>query len=154
MRRRKSRSSGAKPRRSELRSSKARPGRSPVSTTRRDTPRRRHGSLQAIPSRRPVRRLSDTTEPSRTIERVRERRNHVPDRLRDRRAGLHAQRRTREGLPVGVMPARRLNENASRRETRPSLCTRKKETRRAVIIATGHGGVNNSRNYKEHKKCR
>lgn len=35
----------------------------------------------------------------------------------------------------------------------PRVCSASKARRRAVIIASGHGGRNGATNYKRHKKC-
>lgn len=145
MRRKNKARSGAKAR-------KSKPVGSPQ-LTRSDTPRRRHGQSSLIPSRRRVRRLDKTPERSRSLIRESLTRNRLPDRLRDRRDNLHG-RKPVIGLPSAVLQERRLNENASRQKTTRSVCTRKKETRRAVIVANGYGGINNVRDYRSHQKCR
>lgn len=72
---------------------------------------------------------------------------------RRRKVAVRKPRRaTRTGLPEYILPPRRDDENARSRS--PTRCARKKEVRRGVIIATGYGGLNHTRNYKEHRKCR
>lgn len=72
------------------------------------------------------------------------------------RAGLQASRRRSSGrrLPEGVVPAflsdARKKDSAVSRRT----CAGKKQVRRAVIIATGYGGVNGAREYARRKSCR
>lgn len=149
MRRRKSRSTGARARKY---SGPARQGPRAVPGTRRSTPRRETRTSPLVSSRRSHRRLSGTPEPSAGLALTRRRRDGLPDRLRNRRAALYAQRRTREGLPLGVLSTRRPDENASSGKTRRSLCTRKKAARRHMIIATGYGGRNGVRTYKKERK--
>jgi hypothetical protein len=80
--------------------------------------------------------------------------NKLSAQSRNRRANLRPQRRAEPRLSAGVVPVSRFNEHASRVETTRSVCTRKKEARRAVIIATGHGGINGQRQYKPRRKCK
>lgn len=141
MRKRKSRSTEAKARKSKR------------SKTRRNTPRQRHEPLEALRMRRANRRPTLAARASRSIDGTRPERDPLSPGPLIRRATLRGPLSTRTGLPTTLMHARRSNENASGNKTRPSLCTRKKAARRAIIIATGHGGRNNARNYKEHKKC-
>lgn len=80
--------------------------------------------------------------------------NELSRRHRDRREALRQHRqRARTRLSSSPMSLRRYNENASRNKTTRSVCARKKEARRGVIIATGYGGINGARNYKRRKTC-
>ena len=54
-------------------------------------------------------------------------------------------------LPASLVSARKTNEDASSRKT--TKCTQKKNVKRAVIIATGYGGINKAKRYKERKPC-
>lgn len=82
-------------------------------------------------------------------------RDQVRAGLRDRRNKMLARKKaTRSpGLSAALVPSRRTDADA---RSRPSKlrCARKKEVRRAVIIATGHGGRNGVRNYRRQQKCR
>lgn len=83
--------------------------------------------------------------------------NTVPGRRLDRGENLLAQGRAkRRRLSSGSVQVARRNENAyHKKDTSPKLgCARKKEIRRAVVIATGYGGRNNFVNYKRAQKCR
>lgn len=55
-------------------------------------------------------------------------------------------------LQARKLPARTRNADAPSRKAAVS-CKRAKSERRAVIIATGHGGINNARNYRARSKC-
>lgn len=156
MPRRKSRSSGARARRSKT---PRRPGRQPKATTvssiGRNTPRQRLGTRKTVPKRRAVHRLSDTSEPSRGAESPRRRRDEMLARQRDRRATLRARRTPSPfGLQATRMWFRDSDENASGKKTRRGLCARKKKAsgiRRAVIIANGYGGINGAVKYAARK---
>lgn len=137
------------------RSSKARPGRpGQVRATRRDTSRLPTTTSRAVRSRRSVRRVLTSSEPSVGLTLARKDRDKMPSRRRNRRAGMSTRRLTDEGLPAGILSLRRSNENASANQTRRSLCTRKKAARRHMIIATGYGGRNGVKNYRRQDKCR
>lgn len=144
MRKRKRGSTGAKARRYE-------PATQPA---RSDSPRRRHGASSLVPSRRPLDRIRSRTERRRRTIVSRTLRDDVPGQRQFRRDDLQPRRRSRSGLPATTLSLRRPNENASREKTSGKLCTRKKEVRRAVIMATGYGGINNARNYRKHEQCR
>lgn len=109
--------------------------------------------------RRVVRALPKDNQSTVVVERRRNtedsatRRNEMPHKPRQRRADLRAQRRARRRLPATGLPVRRVNENASDKQTTRSVCTRKKQARRAVVIANGYGGRNNARKYRRHTKC-
>lgn len=127
----------------------------PVSAYGRYRTRRRHGTVASIvPSRRSVRRLSEDTspDPRRSPGKVRSRdempgeRRYRGDRMRRSKAGA--------GLQATRLQMLRPRRTASRKATTPGVCTSKKETRRAVIIANGYGGINNARNYRRHERCR
>jgi len=129
----------------------AKRSRSTPSPGRVDRPRT---TLRARPGRR---RLASLTLRGRSSPGPRIARDRLPDGLLYRRDSLrgNAERRsTNKGLPTSVLSLRRRDENASDNQTTRSVCTRKKATRRAVLIATGYGGINGARQYKEHKKCR
>lgn len=80
----------------------------------------------------------------------------VLDKPRNRRALLQqpTYRPTKRRLSERLVPARPHNEDAPQGTTRQKVCTRKKAARKAVIIATGYGGINHSRNYKDRQSCR
>lgn len=145
MRRRNKRSTAAK-RRNSRKNQEARP----------NTTRRRPEQARSVLARRTTGRLSDSLIRGRRTEGPRKITDRVLDRHRDRRAPLRPQLETsrQKRLSGSSMPVRRDNAYASARQTRQSLCTRKKAARRAVIIATGHGGINNVRNYRRQSKCR
>lgn len=122
-------------------------------TARRGTPRRRLGQMEIVPKRRTYAGISLAAVASRSVAGKRKSSDKVPGRSQDRRASLRASRQNRAGLPVTLVPASRAHANASDKQTRRSLCTRKKAARRAVIIATGHGGINHVRKYRRRAKC-
>lgn len=62
-------------------------------------------------------------------------------------------KRTKKRMPRGMVSAPTRNENAPARKA-TNVCARKKSEKRAVILATGYGGINGRRNYKEHTSCR
>lgn len=78
----------------------------------------------------------------------------MPSARRNRRSDLQSRRGPRKGLSSVMVSLRRTDENASALQTRRSLCTRKKQARRSVIIATGYGGINGYTNYRRQKSCR
>lgn len=69
---------------------------------------------------------------------------------------LLSQRRLHYGLSPSAVPISRRDAREDRKKGYRSLCQKKASTRRAVIIATGHGGLNGVRTYKkqETNKCR
>lgn len=119
----------------------------------RTAPRRQPTAREPLRPRRSNRYVFDTAERRRPAQRSRPSRDTVPVRKRDRRNRLRSSERTRRRLSPLAVSARRTNENASDSQTTRSVCTRKKATRRAVIIATGYGGRNGARNYSRRKSC-
>lgn len=108
----------------------------------------------AISERFPDRRISRRVESSEGFANSRIYRDELQARHRNRRSAMSKPREAaKRGLPAALMPLRRPDENAPNNQATRSVCTRKKATRRAVIIATGHGGINNARKYKKHRKC-
>lgn len=109
--------------------------------------------------KRPVRRWKPTPLPEKrhteTLPGKRLTRDPMPDRLRVRRTTLLPRERAPGviGLPPPVLRESRSREHASKDSTKPTACTRRKEERRSVIIATGHGGRNGVRDYKPRRKC-
>lgn len=73
-----------------------------------------------------------------------------------RGGNLLSQRRQLAGLSTASVPVSRRNAREDRKAGVRSLCQKKASARRAVIIATGHGGLNGVRTYKkkETNKCR
>ncbi len=123
--------------------------------SRRGTASRREPTAEtAVRQRRSDRHLPSASELRRTPLRSRTERDTMPVRARDRRNRLRPSKRARRRLSHLGLSLRRPNENASDNQTALRVCTRKKETRRAVIIATGHGGINGQRNYRRRKSCR
>lgn len=61
-------------------------------------------------------------------------------------------RAARKRMSPALVSTRTLNENA--RPKTPAKCARKKAARRAVIIATGRGGINGAKRYRQHERCR
>lgn len=144
-------------RKSKGRSSRRRVERKrPVSSAGLPSPRRRHGQAQAVPSRRRIRRVHRATGRSRRTEVAGLTRDEVPAKRRHRRDPVRSslQPAKPSRLPTSVLRRRNYPENASQKKTTRSVCTRKKQTRRAVIIANGYGGINNVRNYRRHETCR
>ncbi len=80
-----------------------------------------------------------------------------PDKQRStnwlRRTQMQRAEAARMGVRTAKLPSQRRNGNASENQTRPYRCATKKSTRRAIILATGHGGRNNVRLYKKRKPC-
>lgn len=76
--------------------------------------------------------------------------------LRVRRSILRPDRKKTSvaRLPELVLSARPFDENAHRKTDARQVCARKKQQRRAVIIATGSGGINHAKRYRSHSKCR
>lgn len=107
-----------------------------------------------ISERFPDRRISRRVESGEGFKNTRIFRNELHARHRIRRAAMSKPREAaKRGLPAALMPVRRTDENAPDNQATRSVCTRKKASRRAVIIATGYGGINNARKYKKHRKC-
>ena len=73
-----------------------------------------------------------------------------------RRRGVRASTPTaRQRLQTVVVPSQGTDENASRRKTKSvSSCTRKKEVRRGVILASGKGGIHGRRQIRRSTRCR
>lgn len=104
--------------------------------------------------RRPRRRLSSATVSSRSSPNLRNDRNQLSNRLRDRDRDMRTRRSAKpKRLPPLVVSLQKSNENASGNKTTRRVCTRKKETRRAVILQNGYGGINGFRNYKKRSTC-
>lgn len=80
--------------------------------------------------------------------------SRVSSRLRDRRARVLASRKTAatKRVPSSVVSTLRAHEDAPRKSA-AKACTRRKETRRAVIMATGYGGRNGVRRYAKRRPC-
>lgn len=151
--RRKFKNSTGRKRRSSRRPSH-RPGRRPTPSGRVSTRGAVTRKKKALSERRASRPVLGTAKPSRSIKTSRPTRNRLPDRPSDRPKNMLRDRPAkRQGLSSGTLQIRRANENASGQQTRQSLCTRTKQTKRAVIIATGYGGINNQRNYRSRKPC-
>lgn len=127
-----------------------------LSTAIRRRSRRRNAgdSRNTVYTRSARRRLSDFPERSRRSASARQARDELPVRPGKRRNKM---RQSRQGAARGLSPValslRRNNENASDLQTTRSVCTRKKATRRAVIIANGYGGINGFKDYKPNKRC-
>jgi hypothetical protein len=127
-----------------------------VATTarRRNTPRRRLGSTATpLSKRRTQTRLLAVIERRGSTETPRPNRNKLQNPTRHRRTPVRTLRGTRPRLSTTLLPVRGTNENASGVQTKRSLCTRKKQARRAIVIATGHGGINHANKYRRQKKC-
>lgn len=119
---------------------------------RRGEPRR---TLETVRERRSARQTRTIVSRGRRDQSPRRNRDELQTGRKHRRANLRTSREnTARRLPRSSLPVFRRNENASDPQTTRSVCTRKKQARRAVIIATGYGGVNNQRNYRRHKQCR
>lgn len=159
MRKRNRRGTGARARRSKRRPSRRAepaPGRSAEThiPARRSATRRQTRQSKALSTRRRVNRLSRNVESSRGIEGSRRRRNKLQARPRKRRNALRTLGRAPLRLSPALVQVQRPYENASDKQTKRRLCTRKKEARRGVILATGHGGINGKKNYRRHQRCR
>ncbi len=71
----------------------------------------------------------------------------------DRRTPVHPyklKKRSTRRLQAGVVSTPNRNENARSSKIR---CARNKVERRAVLLAMGHGGINDFKKYRSHKKC-
>lgn len=121
--------------------------------TRRNTTRSLREPDQALAARRGDRRVHRRPIGRRTLIGAGVAGDGMPTGHRQRRANLQSQRKPRSGLSPASLSLRRTDAPASRVETTRSVCTRKKEARRAVIIATGYGGINNQTNYRKRKSC-
>ncbi len=53
-------------------------------------------------------------------------------------------------LQTALLSTPRRDENARSPKIR---CARNKTDRRAVLLATGYGGINHGKNYRKHKRC-
>lgn len=158
--RRRSRSSTGKRRRSSKRRPSVQPGRRKTPTRlgegQRLSPR---GGVtrkrQTISERRAARPILGRTKSSPSVTTsTRAARNAVSRRPDNRRTAVRRKIHTRkERLPALLVSGSRANENASDSQTKKILCTRKKQARRSVIIATGHGGINHQRNYRRRNPC-
>lgn len=120
------------------------------------TPRLRRKPESIISERRTIRRRADDPIVRRDTPRAINRRDTMPRRLLDRRDPVHRRSSivTKEGLPVALLRTRKRDEKQDSMATKNRLCKRKKEVRRAVILASGRGGINHSRNYRRSKTCR
>lgn len=76
------------------------------------------------------------------------------DRLGNRRGYMQARADAPRRLPKSALPMATTNANAHRSKMPATPCARKKSARRAVIIATGYGGINKAKQYRRHKSCR
>lgn len=77
------------------------------------------------------------------------------DRIRNRRDPVQTSRKTAaRGLPEPALSLVKTNAIAHRKQMPATPCARKKQERRAVIIAKGFGGINRARQYRSHRKCR
>lgn len=81
--------------------------------------------------------------------------------LRDGRTGMHESSRGQQGPTAWQKRATRLSSalvplvrKDARRPDRKRACSANKARRRSIVIATGHGGRNGIRNYREHRSCR
>lgn len=126
-------------------------------TTRSPSTRGKHTkTAHAVSVRRTTRRVYSPAIRSRDSQSLRtNRENGLHSGLRHRGTAVLARSKSAPArrLPQSVLSSRSLHENASSRKTTRGVCTRKKQERRAVIIATGYGGINNARNYRRQKKC-
>jgi chemotaxis response regulator CheB len=127
------------------------------SRTRSNTSRNRKASTRpsnTVQTRsRDIRR--SVKRPSRRIRTEYRRKQEVSPGRAKRRTVMSVRKRrtTTRGLPHGLVPARTHHEDASSRKT-AGVCRKAKEARRAVIIATGHGGKNGVQRYRKRKSCR
>lgn len=145
MRRR--RSSGS---RSRIRSRSAPEGRAARPPSRREEVRRK----AAIRERLAASVVGAPTVPLSTRRKGPER-NRVRSGLRNRRTALRSRGdATKTGLPSAVLSLAKPDERSRRNSTKASSpCARKKTTRRSVILATGHGGINRVKKYAQHRRC-
>lgn len=84
------------------------------------------------------------------------RRDKVQTRSAYGRDSLPARKKRaqKSGLPSAVVLVRPENARKDRRQAdKKTPCAARKQIRRAVIIAKGHGGINRAKNYRRHKKC-
>lgn len=104
---------------------------------------------------KPQRKVSRDVGVRKSTDSPRQARNRLSTQRRDRRDPLQSQRRLVKGLSPMVLPERKPHANATSKSSRQSLCARKAKARRAVIIATGYGGINGVRTYKRRNQtCR
>lgn len=57
-------------------------------------------------------------------------------------------------LPQRPLSLAKTNAIAHREKMPPTACARRKQERRAVIIAKGFGGINRVKDYRRHRACR
>lgn len=76
------------------------------------------------------------------------------DRVGNRRSYLQARADAPRRLQKSSLPMATTDANAHRNQMPATPCARKKSARRAVIIATGYGGINKAKQYRRHKPCR
>ncbi|AXL15458.1 hypothetical protein [Microviridae sp.] len=134
----------------------SRSARQPATNTRRNTEGRGNArkTSKTIYARHSSRRTTATPKRSRSLESARSIRNQLQTRSLHRRTDMREPGKTTvRRLSSTILPLRRDNENASDKQTTRSVCTRKKQAKRATIIATGYGGKNGFTNYKQHRKC-
>jgi hypothetical protein len=116
----------------------------------------------AVPSRRRLERRKETRPITVTPLLRGERPNNNQGRRRRKAVSAFPGNRSLVVPILGTTPTRRRvqkrlvstqsRDDATRRRPAPP-CAVSKQTRRAVIIATGHGGRNNVKEYRRHKKC-
>lgn len=121
------------------------------------------------------RRVQQTETPSRRVDRTARKigwqtpeqspsRGKSPRKKRDilhirpglRRDILRPRKKsTTAGLSPALVLSRRGDARQDRSETQDrTSCARRKDERRAVIIATGYGGINRAKDYRRQTKCR
>jgi len=137
-----------------------RTGSSPASRRRNTQATGRARQQAKLPTRRrtretPVRKkFTDWSSAFARIEKLEIPRNNVPRRLLDRRASVSTRtpRATKFRLPTTPVPPPRRDEEPNKSKATP--CAGKKQERRSVILATGHGGRNRVKDYDKWRKCK
>lgn len=126
-----------------------RPGSSPQRISR---PRRQLEGTHTIYRPGMGRKLEDGGNQTPRSAKLYPQRDNLPRGLLHRGTAVPALPRAKKSrLPPTFLPLSRRNEKTNQSKATP--CARKKETRRSVIIATGHGGINKARNYRKQKPC-
>lgn len=121
----------------------------PTGRVRATEPLRKIRTQDAAQARRPKRNKRDlfaTIRTRRPDDEVRFGRPGRRDLRARKKAAVHRVSR-------GILPMATRTEDASASRSTRSVCTRRKQVRRAVILANGKGGLHGRRQIRRSRKC-
>lgn len=141
------RRSGRRSRRPSRLANVVQPPRQRVGSRQLDAKRRRTKRQASLRSNLSRYRHDETPEAQRAYR--------LSGRLRNRGNLVQQPPRTvKRRVSPAVLPARAALEDAPKQKASRRDCARKKDTRRAVLLARGFGGINGRRNYAHHTRCK